>query len=186
MGCSNPHPHGQIWSLDYIPEEPDKVLRNMRKYALNSKNYDSALKPPTDRQGRPSLLLTYAAYELSLPDRPRVVDVNQDFVAVVPYWALWPYEVLLLPYKRQIGSIDEMTEGELLNLAELLGRVACRLDNVFECSFPYSMGIHQRPVPATHRGASETTSQLGDFAHFHVHFYPPLLRSATVRKFLVG
>ncbi|KDN39519.1 putative GAL7-UDP-glucose--hexose-1-phosphate uridylyltransferase [Tilletiaria anomala UBC 951] len=186
MGCSNPHPHGQIWSLDYIPEEPGKVLRNLKKYALDPKNYDTVLRPPKDNAGRPSLLLTYAAYELSLPDRPRVVDVNQHFVAVVPYWALWPFEILLLPYKRQIGSLEDMSKEELSALASLLGQVACRLDNIFECSFPYSMGIHQKPVPTGHQGATAETKDLGEFAHFHIHFYPPLLRSATVRKFIVG
>ncbi len=186
MGCSNPHPHGQIWSLDYIPEEPAKVLSNMRRYSLDEANYDNDLSPPRDAAGRPSMLLTYATYELSLPDRPRVFAVNKHFLAVVPYWAVWPYEVLLLPYKRQIASIAEMDGEELQALAEMLGEVTCRLDNVFNCSFPYSMGIHQRPLPPSQSDGSEKSADVGDFAHFHIHFYPPLLRSATVRKFLVG
>jgi UDPglucose--hexose-1-phosphate uridylyltransferase len=132
------------------------------------------------------MLLTYAAYELSLPDRPRVVEVNDDFVAVVPYWAVWPFEILLTPYKRQITSLEDMNDRELRSLSEILGKATCRLDNIFECSFPYSMGVHQRPVPMGHTGVTQEVKELGDFAHFHMHFYPPLLRSATVRKFLVG
>lgn len=178
MGCSNPHPHGQIWSLDYIPEEPQKELESMKAYANDELNMGCA----KDDRGRPSLLLTYAQLELSLADRPRVFEVNDDFVAVVPYWAVWPFEVLVLPHKRQIASLAEMSQEEKLSLAEMLGAVACRLDNIFECSFPYSMGIHQRPVATSQGGQDE----LGDYAQFHIHYYPPLLRSATVRKFLVG
>lgn len=184
MGCSNPHPHGQIWSLDYIPVEPLTELQNMRKYALDEGNYDTAHSPPRDHKGRPSMLLTYATYELGLPDRPRVVLLNEHFVTVVPFWALWPFEVLILPYKRHVQSFEDMSEEEMLAFADILGKTTCRLDNIFETSFPYSMGIHQRPVPAG-RGTPET-EDLADFACFHVHFYPPLLRSATVRKFLVG
>lgn len=188
MGCSNPHPHGQIWSLDYIPEEPGKVLRNLKAYALDPANAsnDAKLNPPKDEKGRPSLLLTYATIELSTPGRPRVVADNAHFVAVVPYWAVWPFEVMILPRARQIPSVAEMDEQERLALAEMLGEVACRLDNIFECSFPYSMGIHQRPVPAGQAQKGEEADDLGDFAQFHIHYYPPLLRSATVRKFLVG
>lgn len=184
MGASNPHPHGQIWSLDYIPGEPLTELVNMRKFALQEANYDAAHNPPRDHKSRPSMLLTYATYELSLADRPRVVLQNEHFVTVVPFWALWPFEVLILPYKRQIQSFEDMNEQEMLAFADILGQTTCRLDNIFETSFPYSMGIHQRPVPVG-RGNAET-EDLADFACFHVHFYPPLLRSATVRKFLVG
>jgi UDPglucose--hexose-1-phosphate uridylyltransferase len=185
MGCSNPHPHGQIWSLDYVPEEPRTELLNMQAYALDARNAapDVLRGAPLDEQGRASLLLTYAHLELNTPGTPRVVAQNAHFVTVVPYWALWPFETMLLPYKRHISSLEDMTDEEQLALAELLGETACRLDNIFGCSFPYSMGIHQRPAPRGHKGAD---AELGDFAHFHIHFYPPLLRSATVRKFLVG
>jgi UDPglucose--hexose-1-phosphate uridylyltransferase len=143
MGCSNPHPHGQVWSLDYIPEEPRKELQSMKEYANDPINMGCA----KDGLGRPSLLLTYAQLELSQPDQPRVLEENADFVALVPYWALWPFEVLITPHRRQISSLAEMTAEEKINLADVVGKVTCRLDNVFECSFAYSMGIHQRPVP---------------------------------------
>jgi UDPglucose--hexose-1-phosphate uridylyltransferase len=186
MGCSNPHPHGQVWSLDYIPEEPLKELKSMKDYAHDSAN-DSCSK---DERGKSSLLLTYAKLELSIPKQPRVIEKNKDFVAVVPYWALWPFEVLVVPHLRQIPSLDDLTEEEKMNLAEIIGKVTCRLDNVFQCSFPYSMGIHQRPVPKD--SFKPTTAEekemdnLAEYAQLHIHFYPPLLRSATVRKFLVG
>lgn len=244
MGCSNPHPHGQVWSLDYIPEEPRRELENMRAYACDVTNMGCA----KDNAGRPSLLLTYAQLEMSLPSRPRVVESNDYFVAVVPWWAVWPFEVLLLPHRRQISSLSDMSEAERLALAELVGATTCRLDNVFECSFPYSMGLHQRPLstaassalggdtsmsmgttsaaspsspppssrprfgsrssgppptptPTSAAAAAPTPAQaaaaaaaaadeeledLSSYAQFHMHFYPPLLRSATVRKFLVG
>ena len=186
MGCSNPHPHGQVWSLDYIPEEPRKELESMKEYAEDISNMGCA----KDEQGRPSLLLTYAQLEMSLPDQPRIFEQNEDFVAVVPYWALWPFEVLITPHQRQIPSLDELNEREKKNLAEILGNVTCRLDNVFQCSFPYSMGVHQRPTPkdafSPTGEADERIKDLGDYAQLHIHFYPPLLRSATVRKFLVG
>lgn len=186
MGCSNPHPHGQVWSLDYIPEEPKKELESMKEYAQDLTNVECA----KDEQGRPSLLLTYAQLELSIPDQPRIFEQNKDFVALVPYWALWPFEVLIVPHLRQISSLDELTQEEKLHLAEIIGNVTCRLDNIFQCSFPYSMGIHQRPVPKNSFQLSTLQDQiiddLGNYAQLHIHFYPPLLRSASVRKFLVG
>ena len=222
MGCSNPHPHGQIWSMDYIPEEPFRELESMRDYANDQKNLGCA----KDQFGRPSLLLTYAQLEMSLPNTPRVITQNDDFVALVPWWGIWPFEVMILPHKRQIPSLLEMNESERVNLAKILGETTCRLDNIFDCSFPYSMGIHQRPIPATVDGtavgagqgvsntetsiteeATKTASEIASsltspkeqsthiqpndedlcqYAQFHMHFYPPLLRSASVRKFLVG
>ncbi|PWN44102.1 putative GAL7-UDP-glucose--hexose-1-phosphate uridylyltransferase [Ceraceosorus guamensis] len=191
MGCSNPHPHGQIWSLDYVPQEPQVELENQKAYALEPANAAPEVLrgAPLDSNGKPSLLLTYVHLELNTPGRPRVITLNQHFVAVVPYWAVWPFETLILPAKRHINSLAHMTEEELSSLSDILGRTACRLDNIFSCSFPYSMGIHQRPVPATTTGkdgAASASSDVADFAQFHIHFYPPLLRSATVRKFLVG
>ena len=181
MGCSNPHPHGQIWSLDYIPNEPAQEMKSMQKFALDPRN--ASAQAARDSHGRPSLLLEYAHIELNTPGRPRVVTLNDDFVAVVPYWAVWPFEVLVLPHQRFISSVADLRPNEVEAFAALLGEVACRFDNLFLTSFPYSMGIHQRPVPAD----SPHGQQEGcDFALLHVHFYPPLLRSATVRKFLVG
>ena len=173
MGCSNPHPHGQVWSLDYVPDEPARELQSQRDFALDPSNAD--VQGARDAQGRPSLLLEYAYLELSMPDRPRVVSLNEDFVAAVPYWAVWPFELLVLPYRRVIPSIAELKESEVATFAAILGEVTCRYDNLFKTAFPYSMGIHQSPVP----GSDET-------AVLHVHFFPPLLRSATVRKFQVG
>ncbi|WFD36010.1 UDP-glucose--hexose-1-phosphate uridylyltransferase [Malassezia cuniculi] len=181
MGCSSPHPHGQVWSLDVVPTEPAKVMQSLKKYANDSSTTSAA---PRDHAGRPCLLLDYANLELGLAGRPRVVTANDDFCAVVPYWAVWPFEVLVLPHRRFIPSVKEMTDDEVASLAAILGEVACRYDNLFKTSFPYSMGIHQRPVPAG--SAADTRDEDWDYAIFHMHFYPPLLRSAAVRKFLVG
>ncbi|KAE8254598.1 hypothetical protein A4X13_0g3357 [Tilletia indica] len=209
MGCSNPHPHGQVWALDYIPLEPLRTLQSLREYALDSSS-SSTIRDKTF--GKPSLLLDYAAWELTQqPPSPysdkigsRILHSNTHFLAVVPYWAIWPYEVLILPAQRQIPSLAEMSAEEQEALAEILGFTTKALDNLFKCSFPYSMGIHQRPVPLTLRDTEvqaiddgkdsvqpwlkqdDEAVQLGQYAQFHIHFYPPLLRSATVRKFLVG
>lgn len=181
MGCSNPHPHGQIWALDHIPCEPLTELESMRAFALDTKH--SNAQGPRDPWGRPSLLLEYVHLELKKEGRPRIVCMNNDFVALVPFWAVWPFEIMVLPYKRFIASVAVLNESEALNLAHILGEVACRFDNLFQTSFPYSMGLHQRPIPAK---SEPTGEDLSDFAVLHIHFYPPLLRSATVRKFLVG
>ena len=182
MGCSSPHPHGQVWSLDAVPSEPACVMKSLLKYANDPANANTT--GPYDHAGRPSLLLDYANLELNLPGRPRVVTANEDFCVVVPFWAVWPFEVLLLPYRRFIPSLKEMTDKEISSLSAVLGEITCRYDNLFRTSFPYSMGIHQRPVP--HGSAADTNDPVWDVAIFHMHFYPPLLRSATVRKFPVG
>ncbi|KAL9937614.1 hypothetical protein V8E36_003159 [Tilletia maclaganii] len=218
MGCSNPHPHGQSWALDYIPLEPLRVLRSLKEYAHDPASSAASIQRSFRASSSiPSLLLDYADWELSQPPPSpfsdqvgsRIIHTNQHFLAVVPYWALWPYEVLLLPRQRQIPSLAEMSEEEQTELAEMLGFVTKALDNLFQCSFPYSMGIHQRPVPLRTSGdgqvevigaesketdhtaqawlsADDEAVELGGYAQFHIHFYPPLLRSATVRKFLVG
>ncbi|KAG5459541.1 MAG: galactose-1-phosphate uridyl transferase [Olpidium bornovanus] len=177
MGCSNPHPHGQVWATEAVPEEPLKELRAMRKYH--------------DENGGTCLLCDYAALELTKAAESlargdgdaahRAVCSNDHFLCVVPFWAVWPYETLVLPYRRHVPDLLDMTDGEKRALADIIRRIACRYDNVFDCSFPYSMGIHQRPVSAA---ADEQKDPR--YSHFHIHFYPPLLRSATVRKFLVG
>ncbi|ORZ03578.1 galactose-1-phosphate uridylyltransferase [Syncephalastrum racemosum] len=158
MGCSNPHPHGQMWCTERIPEEPQTELLSLQEYKAS---HDGAC-----------LLCNYATRELK--HKERVVIENDSFVVVVPFWAVWPFETLVLP-KQHAHSLPSLSEAQRLDLADVLRRIACRYDNLFECSFPYSMGVHQAPVHGDY-----------DYAHLHIHFYPPLLRSATVRKFLVG
>lgn len=159
MGCSNPHPHGQVWGVDTLPNEPAKEDRSQREYYA--------------AEGRP-LLVDYAALELEL--RERVVIENDDWLVVVPYWAVWPFETLLLPRRRHILRLPDLQEGERLSLAEILKRLLTRYDNLFHTSFPYSMGWHGAPY--------QPDSQ--DHWQLHAHFLPPLLRSATIRKFMVG
>jgi len=158
MGCSNPHPHGQIWASDFLPNEPAKEDVRQRAY--------------WQENGRP-LLLDYLEGEIK--DGSRIVAKNEDWVVVVPYWAIWPYETLLLP-RRHVRSLPELTDAERNSLASILKEHLTRYDNLFEVSFPYSMGWHGAP------GGEEETSHW----QLHAHFYPPLLRSATVKKFMVG
>ncbi len=158
MGCSNPHPHGQIWANHRIPQEPAKEDARQRAYFAE---YSSPL------------LLDYLAAELVAKER--VVLENNDWVALVPYWAVWPFEILLLP-RRHVGQMPDLTGPERDSLAGMLKRLLTRYDNLFETSFPYSMGWHGQPAD----GAGHPEWQL------HAHFYPPLLRSATVKKFMVG
>ncbi len=157
MGASNPHPHGQIWATASVPTELVK----------EHKTFEEAVRPDE------CVLCRYVAIELELD--VRVVSANDHFLVLVPYWAIWPFEVLVVPLRHASG-IDAMSDGEVRGLAEILSRLTVRYDNVFETPFPYSMGIHQRPTDGTSH----------ERWHFHLHFYPPLLRSATVRKFMVG
>ncbi|GAA5881418.1 hypothetical protein JCM3774_004369 [Rhodotorula dairenensis] len=194
MGCSNPHPHGQAWSLSYVPTIPKTIIEAQRDYAHA---YAPTEGVPTLTNGLPSLLLTYAATELATyrasPDSSRVVHVGPHFVAVVPYWAAWPFEVLVVPHARHVPSIAHLTADERLDLARTLTSVGRRYDNLFECSFAYSMGLYQAPV---HRAEadlrardpemSETSRDVAAYTQLHVGFYPPLLRSSTVKKYLVG
>lgn len=156
MGCSNPHPHCQIWASSTLPNEIAKE--------------DAAQRLWHQRTGR-TLLGEYLEIELKM--RERVVCENESFAALVPFWAVWPFEVMVIS-RRPVTGMDELTEGERDDLAGILKQVATRYDNLFEISFPYTMGFHQRP-----RGNNPHW-------HFHAHYYPPLLRSATVRKFMVG
>lgn len=158
MGCSNPHPHGQIWASADIPGEPAKELQHQREYRA--------------RTGC-CLLCDYLALELAAGER--IVCQNEHFVALVPFWACWPFETMVLP-RRHAGSLTELTAEEQAALADIMQRVTARYDNMFEVSFPYSMGWHQSP----------TDQQPHEEWHLHAHFYPPLLRSATVKKFMVG
>jgi len=158
MGCSNPHPHCQIWAERTIPVEPEKEIRRLRSYRR--------------AHGR-CLLCDYVKLELNLAER--VVCANEGFVVIVPFWAVWPFETIVVS-RRHFGSLTAMREGEADLLADIIRRIAVRYDNLFSVSFPYSSGFHQSPTD----GAKHPES------HMHMHFFPPLLRSATVRKFMVG
>jgi UDPglucose--hexose-1-phosphate uridylyltransferase len=158
MGCSNPHPHGQIWAQRSVPGEPARE--------------GARLLAHHDRHGR-TLLADYLALELELDER--VVCVNDGFVALVPFWAVWPFELLVVS-RRPVPHLGALHDIERAQLADIIKRVTTRYDNLFDSSFPYSAGIHQAP----------TDGALHPEWHLHLHFYPPLLRSATVRKFLVG
>ncbi|CRK13784.1 Galactose-1-phosphate uridylyltransferase like protein [Verticillium longisporum] len=161
MGCSNPHPHGQIWTTSTTPEEPRAEMEQMAKYrAANAGRH---------------LLADYVKVELEKEER--IVFQNETFLVVCPWWAVWPFEVLVLP-KRHIRALVDLTAQEREDYAEAIQEVTRRYDNLFETNFPYSAGIHQAPLDATDEEA--------DNSYLHMHFYPPLLRSATVRKFLVG
>jgi UDPglucose--hexose-1-phosphate uridylyltransferase len=173
MGCSNPHPHGQIWAGSALPNEPAKEERQQRTY---HEQYGSAL------------LLDYA--ELETYQQERIVIENEAWLAVVPYWAVWPFETLLLP-RRHVLRLPDLTDSERDALADILKRLLTKYDNLFETSFPYSMGWHGAPTGpsagfAKHPGGVGRVQE--DYSHWqlHAHFYPPLLRSATVKKFMVG
>ncbi len=158
MGSSNPHPHGQIWGVDTLPNEALKEDTNQRRYFA--------------AEGRP-LLVDYAALESER--RERIVLENDDWLVVVPWWAIWPFETLLLP-RRHIARLPDLRDGERRTLAEILKRLLTRYDNLFHTSFPYSMGWHGAPY----------APEPQDHWQLHAHFLPPLLRSATIRKFMVG
>jgi UDPglucose--hexose-1-phosphate uridylyltransferase len=153
MGASNPHPHCQIWATEHVPDEPAAELRHLAAYRVN--------------RGA-CLLCEYTALEDRLNER--TVCANEEFLAVVPYWAVWPFETLLLS-RRHSGALPAFSSAQSSGLADILKQLTTRYDNLFETSFPYTMGFHQ--------GADALD-------HFHGHFYPPLLRSATVKKFMVG
>lgn len=159
MGCSNPHPHGQIWASSFIPNEPAKELARQQRWI--------------DARGT-SLLLDYAAREIDTG--ARVVAENAHWLVVVPWWAVWPYETLLLP-REPVAHLPDLNAEQKVALAEVLGRLLRGYDALFNTSFPYSFGWHGAPTgPAPERAG----------AQLHAHFYPPLLRSATVKKFMVG
>lgn len=158
MGCSNPHPHGQIWAQESIPVEPEKeMVRQLYYY---------------QQHGR-SMLQDYLELELKLQER--ILVENRDFVVLVPFWAFWPFETMIIS-KRHIQNILQFSEDEKRSFADALKRLTVKYDNLFQTSFPYSAGMHQSP--ADHQDHPEW--------HFHMHFYPPLLRSATIKKFRVG
>jgi len=186
MGCSNPHPHGQVWSLSAIPSLPAKALGAQTRYSLRADLPPS--NAPKGPLGRPSLLLDYTHFEIhNVPlEEGRVVVKNEHWVAMVPWWATWPYEILLTPYHRHISSILQLSDEEKSSFASILSQVTKRFDNLFSCSFAYSMGFHQRPIPYSPDSTIPEEEDEHSVAHLHLHFYPPLLRSASIRKFLVG
>jgi UDPglucose--hexose-1-phosphate uridylyltransferase len=158
MGASNPHPHGQIWATETIPNEP---AREQDAFARHRATHGECL------------LCAYASLETRLAER--VVCENDAFLVVVPFWAVWPFETLLIS-RRHIGALDQLRDRERDALADVLRRLFTRYDNLFDAPFPYSMGFHQQ---AMHQQAD------GEW-HLHAHVYPPLMRSATIRKWIVG
>ncbi len=153
MGASNPHPHCQIWATQHVPDESAAERAHLEQWK---------------QQHGTGLLESYATLEAER--RERIVCENEEFLALVPYWAVWPFETLLLP-RRQLRQLPDFSPAQRRGLADILSQLTIRYDNLFQTSFPYTMGFHQGP---------------GEEQHFHAHFYPPLLRSATVKKFMVG
>ena len=161
MGCSNPHPHGQIWATTTLPDEVNTELENLKKYRRE--------------QGGMNMLEDYA--KLEADRKERIVFENESFLVLCPWWATWPYETMVLS-RTHLRALPEFSSTHKEHLAEALAEITRRYDNLFETRFPYSMGLHQAPL--------QGSNQEIEASHFHIHFYPPLLRSATVRKFLVG
>ena len=158
MGASNPHPHCQIWANAHLPNQSSREQIAFGEYRETH---------------RECLLCNYLRIEQE--EQERVVCENDAFTALVPFWATWPFETLLIS-KRHLGSMDGLNDGERNLLGDILKQLTTRYDNLFEISFPYSMGFHQQP----------TDGQTHSEWHLHAHFYPPLLRSATIQKFMVG
>jgi UDPglucose--hexose-1-phosphate uridylyltransferase len=158
MGASNPHPHCQIWASENVPNELAKEEAAQAAYSAARNS---------------CLLCDYLALERKIGDR--IVCENDTFAALTPFWATWPFETLLVSTRHRTG-FDELEGAERAGLADIMKRLTTRYDNLFEISFPYTMGFHQRP----------TDGLAHPHFHFHAHYYPPLLRSATVRKFMVG
>ena len=158
MGNSNPHPHCQIWAQSSIPMEISKETKNFKKYF---------------EQKKKSILSDYLKLELKIQER--IVYTNSSFVVVVPFWAVWPFETMIIP-KRKIVNVLRLTSKEKKDFAVALKVITSKYDNMFQTSFPYSSGIHQAP----------TDGKEHEEWHMHMHFYPPLLRSASIKKFMVG
>lgn len=158
MGCSNPHPHCQIWAESSIPIEPAKEARQIEEYR--------------NRTGK-CILCEYVSLELK--EKDRIIFETEQYVVMVPFWATWPFEVMIVP-RSHVPSLAVMTKVERDDFAVAMKNIVVRYDNLFETSFPYSSGIHQAP----------TDKKTHNEWHLHMHFYPPLLRSASVKKFMVG
>ena len=158
MGASNPHPHCQIWATSTVPEEPARELNAQKTY---QQDHGSCL------------LCDYL--KLEQEQRVRLIAENEGFVAIVPFWAVWPFEVLICS-RRHLAGFPDLKKQESAQLGAVLQQIVSAYDRVFDVPFPYSMGFHQSPFDGVDHPEW----------HFHAHFYPPLLRSATVRKFMVG
>ncbi len=158
MGASNPHPHCQIWANETIPNQPARELLSLRSY---------------QEKHLSCLLCEYLQREQS--ERERIICENESFVALVPFWAIWPFETMLIS-KCHLGSIAQLADAERTALADIMKQITTRYDNLFQVSFPYSMGFHQEP----------TDGEAHPEWHLHAHYLPPLLRSATIQKFMVG
>jgi len=163
MGCSNPHPHCQIWASSFLPNEAMSKDKNMKEYQDKYKK---------------NLLLDYAQQEEG--KKERIVVSNEDWLAVVPYWAVWPYETMIMPRRRHILRMSCLSSAERESLAGIMKALTIKYDNLFSCSFPYSMGFHGAPTGPDQDDADYSYWQ------FHAIYYPPLLRSASVKKFMVG
>jgi UDPglucose--hexose-1-phosphate uridylyltransferase len=158
MGCSNPHPHGQIWAQESIPNIMITKSERFTDYFEKNKR---------------NILVEYIQQEQKLQER--IVDENETCISLVPFWAVWPFEIMILP-KRQIKNITDLNSQQQKDFAELIQKTTIRYDNLFKTSFPYSAGIHQAPID----------EKLGKHWHLHMLFYPPLLRSASIKKHMVG
>ena len=158
MGCSNPHPHSQIWATSFIPKEIKKELDNLKQY------YE-------ENQCK-CMLCNY--FEEEIKKQERIIYQNDHFVALVPYWAYYPFEILMAPL-RHVGDITLLSEQEVDSFSDIIKNITIRYDNLFSTSFPYSMGFHMSPTSGDY-----------PFYHLHLHFYPPLLRSASIKKHFVG
>lgn len=158
MGCSNPHPHGQIWAQASIPSQVVRTQQNLKNYY--------------DKHGT-TLLSDYLQKEIE--NKERIVLENKGFIALVPFWATWPYETMIIS-KKPLNSLSDFSDEDQVLFAQILKDLTTKYDNIFSTSFPYSAGIHQSP----------TDLESHEEWHFHMHFYPPLLRSASVKKFMVG
>lgn len=165
MGCSQPHPHGQIWANSFLPNEIERKDKHLRDYYQEN--------------GR-NLLVDYVQAELQ--DGSRTVVETEHWLAVVPYWAAWPFETMLLP-KNHVRRMSELSDSMREDLAKAIKALTTRYDNLFQCSFPYSMGWHYAPFFESDDSFAEKGT---DHWQLHALFYPPLLRSATVKKFMVG
>lgn len=158
MGCSNPHPHGQIWSQSSIPNEVGKKSKQQKNYFLKNKK---------------TLLSAYLKQELDKQEH--IIFQNEAFVILTPFWAIWPFETMIIPKKSQ-KDISTLSVKDMSLFSEVIAVITQAYDKLFDCSFPYSSGIHQAP----------TNGQANEYWHWHMSFYPPLLRNATVKKFMVG
>lgn len=162
MGCSNPHPHCQIWASSFFPSDPENKDRNLRAYY--------------EKRGRP-LLDDYVKRELI--KKERIVIDNPDWLVVVPYWAYYPFETMIISRDTKVKRFSDLTQQHINNLAITIKELTTKYDNLFSCSFPYSMGFHGAPT-------GELASNDASHWTFHAVYYPPLLRSSTIRKFMVG